>query len=119
MPRKVCDEQQALPKELIELAALSKAQANAGDSCSVRREAVVVPMSSIEPREIRWLWQSRIALGRISVIAGQGGIGKSYLMADVTARLSKGLAMPDGSLTEACDSLLISGEDDPGDTMPP
>lgn len=106
-------------QELIDLAAKARGNGKADADAQFRREAVIVPMSSIEAREIGWLWQYRMALGRISVLAGQGGIGKSYVMTDLAARLSTGDVMPDGSLAERCEILFISGEDDPGDTIRP
>jgi AAA domain-containing protein len=46
----------------------------------------LVPAQSIEQRAIDWLWKPRLARGKIALIAGDPGIGKSSLIADIVAR---------------------------------
>lgn len=79
----------------------------------------LVTMADIESRPIRWLWPGRIALGRISLLVGMPGAGKSFLTCDMAARVSNGQRWPDGSLCERGSVLLVTAEDDPGDTIRP
>lgn len=81
---------------------------------------VVVRMSEIEPKPLRWLWPDRIPLGKLTLIAGDPGRGKSLLTIDIAARITTGRGFPDG--TPACEPgsvLFISAEDDLADTVRP
>jgi hypothetical protein len=80
---------------------------------------VVVCFADIEPREVSWLWPGRIPLGRISLLVGRPGEGKSFLTVDAAARVSTGTPWPDKSECLKGDVLLISAEDDPHDTIRP
>jgi hypothetical protein len=80
---------------------------------------VLVTLADVEPREIRWLWQGRIPLGRITLLVGRPGEGKSFLTTDMAARVTTGTPWPDGSACPKGSVILISAEDDPGDTIRP
>lgn len=54
----------------------------------------VVKASEIEPREVKWLWYPYIPFGRVTLLQGDPGDGKSKLMLSVAALLSKGEALP-------------------------
>lgn len=77
------------------------------------------PLGAVEMQPVRWLWKDYLPIGKI-VVDGFPGQGKSTLMLDIAARLSRGLPMPDGS---ACggpaDSVVVTYEDDPADTVKP
>lgn len=76
--------------------------------------------SQIEPEPIRWLWKHRIALGKLTLIAGDPGLGKSMLTANLAAHVSKGMSWPaDGGECPLGDVLFVSAEDDPADTIRP
>ena len=66
-----------------------------------------------------WLWPGRIPLGRISMLVGRPGEGKSFLAAYMAALISIGGHWPDGMYCPQGAVILISGEDDPGDTIRP
>jgi hypothetical protein len=82
-------------------------------------EPVLVRMADVAPEQVRWLWPGRIPLGKLTLLAGPGGLGKSMLTADIAARVSRGKAWTDGPVPPRGDVLLISAEDDPGDTIRP
>lgn len=76
--------------------------------------------TDIEPRPVRWLWKGKIARRKTMVIAGNPGLGKSTLVLDVAARVSKGGAMPvEGELCDVGNVVIISAEDDASDTIKP
>ena len=54
-------------------------------------------MSDVRPELVRWLWPGRIPLGKLTVVDGDPGQGKSTMMLDLAARVSRGRAMPDGA----------------------
>ncbi|MDB5973469.1 MAG: hypothetical protein JWR07_229 [Nevskia sp.] len=86
----------------------------------VTQRLVTVCAQDVKPEPIRWLWPGRIALGKLTLIAGDPGLGKSMLTACMAAHVTCGLAWPvDGSECPRGSVLLVSGEDDPGDTIRP
>lgn len=56
--------------------------------------AVMRRMSDVEPKALRWLWPGKIPLGKLSLIGGDPGLGKSILTLDMAARISQGRAWP-------------------------
>lgn len=58
---------------------------------------------STDPRstdEAEWLWDGKIPLGEITVIAGLTGVGKSFLAADLCARATAGISFPPTRIAE-------------------
>ena len=49
------------------------------------------------PREVRWLWPGRIPLGKITLLSGDPGLGKSLMTLDLAARVTRGAAMPEAA----------------------
>jgi len=82
-------------------------------------ELSVSPFSQIASREVSWLWEGRFALGKITLLTGDGGVGKSMLTCDIAARISRGICFPDGSSCPMGDSFFIAGEDGAEDTIRP
>lgn len=80
---------------------------------------VLVCMADVQPRQVQWLWPGRVALGRITLVGGFPGLGKSFLTTDMASRVSTGASWPDGSPCPAGSVILISAEDDPSDTIRP
>ncbi len=76
-------------------------------------------LADVEPREVQWLWPGRVPLGRISLLVGRPGEGKSFLTTDMTAHVSTGRTWPDGSACPCGSVILVSAEDDPHDTIRP
>jgi putative DNA primase/helicase len=74
---------------------------------------------TIEPKPLRYLWPGRIPAGKITLLMGDPGKGKSLMTNDVAARVSKGTAFPDGSLCEQGRVIILSAEDDEADTIRP
>jgi hypothetical protein len=75
-------------------------------------EVRVLPASDVAADPIRWLWPGRLALGKLAVIEGDPGLGKSLVTLDLCARLSRGLPLPDRAVVpEACSSLVLNAED--------
>jgi putative DNA primase/helicase len=88
------------------------------------RLQVYESLADVQPEEVRWLWKNRIARGKLTILEGDPGIGKSYMLADITARLSTGKPLPAETQVEAnqrgvCKTLLCADEDDWNDTIRP
>ena len=76
--------------------------------------------STIPVRPISWAWQDYMALGKLSLIEGDPGDGKSLLTVDLAARWSTGRTMPDGTNgVGPWTVVMVSAEDDPEDTIVP
>jgi RecA-family ATPase len=82
---------------------------------------IIVRLDTVTPRKVLWLWHHRIPRGKLTLIAGDGGIGKSLLTMDIAQRVSSGRPWPD-SLCEpnpAGGVVIVSAEDDVDDTIVP
>jgi|GEM_PF-804216 len=80
---------------------------------------VVTCLADVEPRAVSWLWAGRIPAGRITLLVGRPGEGKSFLTTDAAARVTTGTPWPDGSDCPRGSVLLMTAEDDPADTIRP
>lgn len=80
-----------------------------------------VCLADVEPEPVRWLWPGRFALGKLSLIAGEPGLGKSFLTLDMAARVSRGDGWPcnEAARGEMGGIVLLSAEDDIRDTIVP
>lgn len=61
-----------------------------------RTVAGLVCLAEVAPEPVRWLWQ-RYLPEAICTLEGDGGVGKTTIVLDIAARLSRGAAMPDDS----------------------
>jgi hypothetical protein len=78
------------------------------------------PLSELESSDVSWLWPGRLALGKLALLDGDPGLGKSLLALDLCARLSTGRPMPDGSPGPGVsNSLVLNAEDSEQDTIRP
>jgi putative DNA primase/helicase len=71
----------------------------------------------IVAKPIRWAWRDRVALAKITAIAGRPKIGKGLLYSHLIAQVTRG-ELP-GDLGEARNAILVTTEDEPGDTLKP
>lgn len=82
---------------------------------------VIYWAESVTPRAVEWLWPGRVPLGKLTTFAGNGGLGKTFVLCDIVARITTGREWPvsggECALRGKC--LFISGEDDPEDTLVP
>ena len=78
-------------------------------------------LSQIRSRQIAWLWRGRLPLGKLTILEGDPGLGKSTLLLDLAARLTTARPLPDDpAMPDAPASvLLISAEDSAADTIRP
>ena len=84
-----------------------------GTTVPVKKIPHAIPLSSIAPQEMKWLWYPYIPLGTVTAIFGQGGQGKTYMTCKIAADLSNGLALPDSSAPSGPQKvLMLSAEDD-------
>jgi putative DNA primase/helicase len=75
--------------------------------------------SSITPEAVSWLWNGYLARGKLHVLAGPPGAGKTMIALAMAATVSTGGRWPDGSRCEPGKVLIWSAEDDIADTLAP
>ena len=76
-------------------------------------------VGDLESRPVSWLWPGRLALGKLAMLDGDPGLGKSLVTLDLCARLSKGRSFPDGATGPGGAALVLNGEDSAEDTIRP
>ncbi len=96
------------------------------DLCRMARDVpdadsipVGTSMADIEPERVEWLWDRRIPKGKVSILDGDPGRGKSLILYDLAARITAGKPLPDGQPTERAGAIIVSAEDGAADTIVP
>ena len=70
-------------------------------------------MENIQVQPIHWLWEGWLPLGKMTILAGAGGCGKTNLSLALISTITRGGNFPDGVLCENSGKVLIySTEDD-------
>lgn len=85
-----------------------------------RTELQMIKMSEIQSKEVAWLWYPFIPYGKLTIIQGDPGDGKTTLVLNIAAKLSKGEGLDsDMKLTEPLAVIYQSVEDGLADTVKP
>lgn len=81
---------------------------------------VGVMLCDVRPERVVWLWDGRIPLGKLTILDGDPGLGKSTLSLDLAAHVSRGIPLPCSTEpSRAAGVVLLSAEDDLADTIRP
>ena len=76
--------------------------------------------SDVTAMPVNWLWQPYIAIGKITLLQGDPGSGKSSMMMNLIAELSKGGSAPDGRAFGIPQRIIYQcSEDGAKDTIKP
>jgi len=86
---------------------------------ATRHEVILINGADITPEPVRWLWPDWLALGKMHILAGAPGQGKTTIALAFAATVTCGGRWPDGTQCEPGNVLVWSGEDDPKDTLLP
>ena len=83
-------------------------------------ELKIIEMSEVESKEISWLWYPFIPYGKLTIIQGDPGDGKTTLVLNIAAALSKGEGL-DNDMKPADPLHIIyqTAEDGLADTVKP
>jgi hypothetical protein len=77
-------------------------------------------LADVEPRPIDWLWPEKIARGKLTLFAGDPGLGKSLITVALTSAVSTGARWPVGGGNAPKGSvIMLSDEDALDDTVRP
>ncbi len=82
---------------------------------------IILRASEIRPEKVEWLWPYRIPLGMLTTFAGVTSLGKTFMLCDIAARVSRGADWPDsgGECSPAGQVLFMTGEDSLKHTIVP
>ena len=87
---------------------------------TVESDGVVLTCAStLKPEPVSWLWRDWLAQGKLHILAGAPGQGKTTIALSFMATVTNGGPWPDGTSCPAGNVLMWSGEDDPADTLLP
>ena len=117
----------AAPLSLADLEAVGRAEVRAhlaavATTTTAGRPMVGVSLTraaDITPEPIAWLWGGWLARGKVHLIAGAPGTGKTTLGLSFAAVLTRGGHWPDGTAAPLADVAMWSGEDTPADVLVP
>ncbi len=82
----------------------------------------IIRASEVTPREVKWLWYPYIPFGKITLLQGDPGDGKSKFMLALSALLTDGKPLPFQEAEEASGPMTViyqTTEDDADDTVVP
>lgn len=83
-------------------------------------ELVSTRASEVTQEEIRWIWNMRVPAGKLTVLAGDMGLGKSLMAAWLMSVVTTGGSFPGGGSCEQEGSVIyMAAEDDDADTTVP
>lgn len=96
--------------------------ANNNEQLQPAPELELIRASEVQPREIDWLWYPFIPYGKVTLLQGDPGDGKSTFILTIAALLTKGKPLPFTEQDEAGEPLTViyqTTEDDADDTIVP
>jgi len=79
----------------------------------------LVCVGSVTSTKVDWLWENRLARGKLTLLGGDPDLGKSQISIDAAARMSRGTNWPNGPRAPIGSTIFICSEDDVADTIRP
>lgn len=80
----------------------------------------IIKMSDVQLQEIEWLWYPFIPYGKLTIIQGDPGDGKTTLVLNIAAKLSKGEGLDENmQIAEPINIIYQTAEDGLADTVKP
>lgn len=78
-----------------------------------------IRLADVESEQVEWLWEDYLPQKELTLLAGDGGVGKSYLAMAICKAVTLGQALPGGTARPPADVLFVTDEDHVSRTMKP
>jgi putative DNA primase/helicase len=89
-------------------------------SVPLMRELVTCNLSDVTPEKIDWLWPGRLAIGKLTILAGEPGLGKSQMAIYIASTVTRGSNwIGTADRPRRARVLMLSAEDGLADTVRP
>lgn len=87
-------------------------------------QALITCLSDVEPQDVAWLWHPYIPLGKLTLLEGDPGLGKTFISLTLAAAITRGWPLLSqtggpGEELEPSNVLYMSAEDGLADTLRP
>ena len=79
----------------------------------------IIRMSDVELTPVEWLWKPYLPFGKLSVLQGNPGEGKTYFAMHLAAVCTNGKLLPNMERMESFNVIYQTAEDGLGDTVKP
>ena len=79
----------------------------------------IIRMSDVELTPVEWLWKPYLPFGKLSVLQGNPGEGKTYFAMHLAAACTNGKLLPNMERMEPFNLIYQTAEDGLGDTVKP
>ena len=79
----------------------------------------IIRMSDVELTPVEWLWKPYLPFGKLSVLQGNPGEGKTYFAMQLAAACTNGKLLPNMERMEPFNVIYQTAEDGLGDTVKP
>jgi len=83
------------------------------------RTLALTRLADVQPEPIEWLWPARIPKGKVTLLVGDPGAGKSFVSLAIGASVTSGSPLPGGEPHTPQSVLIWNGEDGTADTIRP
>lgn len=89
-------------------------------------QPIIKELAEVRSERVQWVWPEVLAAGKLTLLAGDPGLGKSFLTLDIAARVTNGGPWPPDDIRDNSGErvpprgvVLLSAEDDAADTIRP
>ena len=114
---------EAVKQAIASASALSRADVQPGAGNAPEgdhaRTVDLIRGSDVKPEAVSWLWGGWLAAGKMHILGGAPGTGKTTISLALAATVTTAGRWPDGSRSPIGNVVMWSGEDDPADTLVP
>ena len=86
----------------------------------IKTKLKMIKLSEIQTQEVKWLWFPMIPYGKLTIVQGDPGDGKTTLILNIAAKLSRGERLDENMKpTEPMNIIYQTAEDGLADTVKP
>ena len=103
---------------------MTEIKSNVMSGQPANRQPQLVRLSDVEPERVDWLWHPYIPRGKLTILEGHPGLGKTFMMLTISAAVTQGWPLlgqdgKPGCHREPGTVLYLTAEDGLGDTLRP